>query len=69
MNISAVNDAYGSYAAFTDKTKQVGEKVTVKLTAQQIDEAVKTGRADTLVLSEEARSKLDKIGKDEAKRA
>lgn len=63
MNISAVNDAYGSYAAFTDKTKQVGEKVTVKLAAQQIDEAVKTGRADTLVLSEEARSKLDKIGK------
>ena len=60
MNITNISAA--AYTAAAD-TKAVGEKTTVTLSGGQIDRAVKTGRADTLILSDEAKKKLDLLGK------
>ena len=42
---------------------QSGERVRVRLSGSQINEAVQTGRADTLTLSDEAKAALEKMGK------
>ena len=45
------------------KPPETGEKVKVKLAGEQITQTAKTGRADTLTLSENAKTALEKLAK------
>ena len=60
MNIGDISSAVAAYSV-NSAAVQTGEKITVKLSGAKIDEAVKTGRADSLVLSDEAKQKLEKL--------
>ena len=63
LNITNIPAAAYNSVSNAENAQAVSEKTTVRLSGGQIDRAVKTGRADTLILSDEAKKKLDSLGK------